>query len=353
MTNFKGIVIEDPDDSTKIARVTDEGALYVADFKAQISKGEVAGHENFRALGYNSSIGATLEDITESGIDVPLPNTARGLEVLSSAAADAGVLLSSGTATGGSATTLVDSGADFVTDGIAAGDLVLNDEDGSTAIVLTVDDLNTLTFTTPLPNGDIFDSGDAYRLVDDSAGGVGAKVVEVHALDSNFDPFDEFVILNGITPVGMVSSAIRINNFHSMFVGVAGGVSSGNIDVREIAVPANIMNRIGAGGNMTLQCFHTVPNGKVMFITDWSAGSSGNKPIRMILRATVDFSDRAYLPGVFQFQDIIIAQDGTTAKEFPLPLRVPCTADVKVSANIIGAGIGEGSASFGFWLEDE
>jgi hypothetical protein len=54
---------------------------------------------------------------------------------------------STGTATGGSTTQIVDSGADFVTDGVEVGDICRNTTDGEEGIVTQVVDLNTLNVT--------------------------------------------------------------------------------------------------------------------------------------------------------------------------------------------------------------
>lgn len=56
--------------------------------------------------------------------------------------------LYSGAATGGSATTLVDSGVDFTTaPAVAVGDIVTNNVDGTTAVVTEVTNTTTLTWT--------------------------------------------------------------------------------------------------------------------------------------------------------------------------------------------------------------
>ena len=58
------------------------------------------------------------------------------------------IQMRSGTATGGSATTLVDSGVDFTTaPAVAVGDIVTNNVDGTTAVVTEVTNTTTLTWT--------------------------------------------------------------------------------------------------------------------------------------------------------------------------------------------------------------
>ena len=68
----------------------------------------------------------------------------------------------SGTATTGSVTQLIDNLADFVTDGVARGDWVINFTDQSVSEVLSVEDLNTLNIRTLSDGTDQdFDIGDA------------------------------------------------------------------------------------------------------------------------------------------------------------------------------------------------
>lgn len=72
---------------------------------------------------------------------------------------------SSGTATTGSSTQLIDNLADFVTDGVQRGDWVINFTDQSVTEVLSVVDLNTLNVRTLSDGTDNdFDIGDAYKV---------------------------------------------------------------------------------------------------------------------------------------------------------------------------------------------
>ena len=66
---------------------------------------------------------------------------------------------SSSTTDGTTADKLVDSTADFVTDGVLAGTIVYNTTDGTKATVTAVDDLNTLSVSS-----DIFVSGETYEV---------------------------------------------------------------------------------------------------------------------------------------------------------------------------------------------
>jgi len=67
---------------------------------------------------------------------------------------------------------LVDSGADFVTDGIAAGQFAYNSTDDTYSIITAVDDLNTLSL-----ERDIFVSGELYDIGTANFGGADGQVM--------------------------------------------------------------------------------------------------------------------------------------------------------------------------------
>jgi hypothetical protein len=100
---------------------------------------------------------------------------------------------SSGTHDGGNnSASLIDSGADFVNDGITRGDTVTNNADGSTADVLTVA-TNELTFRDPLTGGtdDDFDNGDGYDVY---------KTVQMTISGGNLTAVDT----DGSTPINAI-----------------------------------------------------------------------------------------------------------------------------------------------------
>jgi len=66
---------------------------------------------------------------------------------------------STGTTDATTADKLVDSAADFVTDGVSAGMVIYNTTDGTYAVVTAVDDLNTLSVS-----NDVFVSGEGYQI---------------------------------------------------------------------------------------------------------------------------------------------------------------------------------------------
>lgn len=175
-------------------------------------------------------------------------------------------------------------------------------------------------------------------------------MVEVEGLDGDYLEQSEFVITNGAGTRNLTKSYLRINTFHSMLVGTDGAVSSGTILLEDQATGLVTYSQVTVGGNMSLVCHYTVPVGKTMYITDWSASASGTKPILVILRATVDLDDRARVPGVFLYQDNYVIEASAVFKTFSLPLKVPGKSDVKTSARALSVS-GEAAASIGFWLE--
>lgn len=69
----------------------------------------------------------------------------------------------------------------------------------------------------------------------DTAAGSGARTVKLEGLDSNYAPFAETIILNGVTPVPLVNtSVVAINKFFVVTAG-SGLVNAGTVDVRTVS----------------------------------------------------------------------------------------------------------------------
>lgn len=164
----------------------------------------------------------------------------------------------------------------------------------------------------------------------DTAAGTGVRTVEIHGLDANFDEREETVTLNGLAAVALSGTWIRINHVHAETVG-SGGVAAGNINVQS---GGTVYDMISAGGNSSLQCHFTIPNGKTGFILGWNASAitgAGGTKARLLLQATADW-DHSLTPDVFSFQDVIIQNNGGNYRSFPLPILVPSRTDIKASA---------------------
>lgn len=317
-----------------------------------MAEGNISGHTPVHVFGYNDGVADTLEDVTELGVDItPVPASAITMEIDSSAVADAGTVLSSGTATGGSATTLIDTGATFSSDGVAVGDFVANDTTMGHGVVLTIDSETQITLRDAFEEDGVFSVGDAYRVV--TAASTGASVIEVHTLDANFAEQSQFVVTNGQTAVAMTGTHIRVNNAHVMHKGTGAG-AAGDITVQ--AVGGTVYSKVSAGGNMTLQCFYTISAGKKGYLVGWMGGISStnvNTTGRIILRATADFADRGLIPGVFHYLDVMSGGGSSTPREFKLPYELPAKCDIKISAQRTqGAAAMVASGSIELWTED-
>lgn len=318
-----------------------------------LAEGNIAGHSPVHLFGYNDAVGDTLDDITELGVAItPIPASAIAMEVDSTDVTDAGTVEASGTATGGSTTTLIDTGATFVDDTITAGEFVAHDTDMSYGIVASIDSQTQITLREALTGGATFASGDAYRVI--SADAAGSAVVEAHTLDADFAEQSQFVVMNGQTAVAMTGTHIRVNNFHVMHKGTA-AVAAGDLTVQSVG-GGTVYSKISAGLNMTLQCHYTVPAGKKAFITNWMAGISStnnNTTGRIFLRATADFSDRGLIPGIFHLHDVMSGGGASTPRIFNMPYELPAKCDIKVSAQRTqGAAAMVGSGNVELWLED-
>ena len=218
------------------------------------------------------------------------PVVAETLETFSSAAADAGTLLSSGTATGGSATTLIDTWATFSTDTVAIWDVLINDTlvdhwiiTGVTETTLTVERMR---------DGSTNVSGNAYRVATQAS--TWTPVVKlVKMLDSTWAEASEYIILNWVTWVDTIWTYIRHNRARCTW-----GTNIWSITTRQKTTTANITMVLPIGYNSTMIAAYTVPAGKSAQITDWFATLSKKQAwfsnVRLMFRSVND---------VFQVQE--------------------------------------------------
>jgi len=238
------------------------------DYYMEVAKGNVAGTSKVHKYGRNPDIdiASGFEAIwdgggTYTGHDCIVAET---LETYSSSALDVGTLVSSGTATGGTATTLVDTGATFVSDGVVVGDLLLDDTHLDHAILTGVTE-TTLTFRLMhlLNEATV---GDAYRVVTQAS--TGSAVVKLgFLLDNDFaNETSEFIILNGTTPVDTVGTYLRHSRGKTYL-----GTNAGDITTRQKTTTANVTMILPIGYNSTMTAAYTIPAGKRAFIVDWFA----------------------------------------------------------------------------------
>ena len=250
-----------------------------SDFMLELAMGNKTGMSQINKFGRNPEIdsGTTPEDIWDAGgLWVP-PTTFRLHNIASTSDNDTGTLVSTGTATGGSTTTLIDTGATFQTDGVVAGDAVLNDTNIDHSIVASVDSETQLTLeSTHHANqkGSIgFNSGDTYRVVTPAS--TGASVIHVYGLDENFNEKEEFIILDG-NPAGAGSNVPTVNTYWRVYrMHLDGAASRVTNNVGTITATAQtdntVQSTISIGLGQSLQAIYTIPNGKTGYMTHFSA----------------------------------------------------------------------------------
>lgn len=166
----------------------------------------------------------------------------------------------------------------------------------------------------------------------DSLAGTGIQKIIIHYLDTNYLEKTEIVNMNGITPVSTVATNIlRINAMHAMQQGT-GGTSAGAISLKNLAGTITY-GYMSVGVSTARQAIYTVPAGKYGYISHWQASSgavSGSHFTAVRLRATAHES--VLLPGVFLVVDEVGTLNNGYNITLPIPIRIPPTTDVKMSA---------------------
>lgn len=286
------IIGQDPSDSYVNTSVNEAGALIVGSFGTEVSRGLYNGYSISTKFGRNPEVdtGSAPEDLWNGGGSYTGFDTDgnQNLETLSANAADSGSLVSSGTATGGSSTTLVDSGATFVTDGAAVGDCVILDNKSAHGFItsLTETTLTIREWMLETTNGITAESGDTYRVATVSS--TGAGVVKW------VDPMDEdravqspvYVIMNGTTAVTTTGNFDRLTRGRVIYGGTNG--QEGVITARQ-ASTGTVFAQMPTFGQTTIGAF-TVPAEKVCLIKRIlvsivrSNGSAGSATILLNVR---------------------------------------------------------------------
>lgn len=131
----------------------------------------------------------------------------------------------------------------------------------------------------PVAGDDIWEGGGAYPFqfaatkmealsasANDTAAGTGARTFTISGLDTNFNPLNETLTLNGVTPVQTVGSYTRINSFMIATAG-SGNVNAGDVTLR-VAGAGATQAIARAGFGYAKQAVFTVPNGFTLLVTD-------------------------------------------------------------------------------------
>jgi hypothetical protein len=323
-----------------------------------IGEGNISGHMCWEKIGYNPVVTNVEEEVWSYGGKYAFSKGEALLEVVSSDnTQDIGSNIHSGTSTGGSTTTLVDTGADFTAGTpVAVYDCVILDKSGASpeyGFVTAVTDANTLTIAGGFSNGGSGDARD-YIVVDRSAH-TGAHAVLISYLDEDYVQHKEIVITNGTTEVRTINADYyRVND---MFVIAAGSLEHclGNISLRDLA-NTPIYSYITAGYTRARSAVFTVKDGITLYITSmnmsWSSPNDSKvQSARMILRANM-------LPSGFQtglifysLAEVMVTNQDVQVK-FDCPLKIETGTDFVVSCiSMNAAGTGPANVILRGWTE--
>jgi len=167
--------------------------------------------------------------------------------------------------------------------------------------------------------------------------GTGIQKVRVTYLTSTYAAGTATFDMAGTAAAGTISDAIRVNSIRATQVGSAGAAvgtvtaQAGGITYRQIEP---LFTR---GRGLT----YTVPLGKTLYITSIAVSSgytTAGKVVRWIGRAQVDDNDTSTKINFFQPFFEALTEDASFIRDFEVPVKIPATADLKVSATSNGAG---------------
>lgn len=123
----------------------------------------------------------------------------------------------------------------------------------------------------------------------DAAAGTGMRTVFISGLDSSWNEVSETVTLNGTTDVTTVNTYWRITRMYGASWGT-GRVNAGKITATG-TTDANVMAAIADNGtNQTQMACYTVPDGKTLYVDQYSASlrrnsaSGANATVQLITR---------------------------------------------------------------------
>lgn len=288
------LVGKDVNGTYRNVNVNELGALLAGDFGTEVARGVYPGFTLDTKYGRNSSVNIGQEEDVWNGSTLYTGHNCTDAETLaltSTDANDVGSLVTSGTSTGGSLTTLVDSGATFITNSVSVGDLVINDTQKIHGIISSVDSETQVTvycFSDGDLDGYTFNSGETYRIA--NATSTGAAVIRLSSLLLvDYAKTVEYVILNGTNTVNTNGSYIRQARGTIELSG-SSDTNEGEITARQSTTTANITMVMPASSGQTAIACDTVPKGEIWIIKRLycamgrASGAAGSADVRFKTR---------------------------------------------------------------------
>lgn len=175
----------------------------------------------------------------------------------------------------------------------------------------------------------------------DAAAGTGMRQMQVIGLDADYNEISEVVTMNGVTPVALANSYLRLNRAQIVSAG-SGRVNAGTVTIRETG-GGQTRGSMRAGYGIMRQAIYTVPAGYSLAVCATTMS---------ILRNTGGAYDATFVeffqsPSGFYRQTLEIAVDAAPMEIIkPVPILIPEKWDFAIRCTGVSANDMEVSASF-------
>lgn len=244
-----------------------------------IAEGNITNHQSWAKYGYTGTMNTTESDIWSGAGVINFPLIADGWDVLSANAADGGISIFDGTSTGGTATSLIDTGKNFNGGtAVEVGDCIILDKAADGGRTPEWGYVTAITGNTELEVLGGFSSGGtgfgtagrAYYILNknDATGAAktGAQAVKVEFLKADYSTGSEIVILLASNARNLVQTdTLRVNSFRVIATGSA-NKSAGALSLRLEGGARTVYSYITAGYTRARNIAYTVPLGKTLYI---------------------------------------------------------------------------------------
>lgn len=168
-----------------------------------------------------------------------------------------------------------------------------------------------------------FETSAAVATIDSNLANAGCDI-EIQGLDGNYNEVTETVTLDSSGDATTTQTFLRINRAF-----VSGNTATSNV-VR-IQINGSNQAQIDVAHQQTMQAIYTVPAGKTAFLHLISMGLlTKDKDVEARLAVT-EFG------GVERTRDYLTFSTNFIEKNFPIPLKFPEKADIKLQAKVTGS----------------
>ncbi|MBW2688326.1 MAG: hypothetical protein JRC99_00155 [Deltaproteobacteria bacterium] len=274
----------------------------------------------------------TIWEVSPTG-KIVFPTAARLHDMVSTSATDTGTLISTGTVDTGGVTSLIDSSATFVTDGVSLRDAIVNDTNLEHGVVISVVSETELIIQSHRGRG--FTENDTYRIV--NAGSTGISILHIFGLSQDMEYVEEYVILNGLTAVPTVRTYWRINRMSiSGSPGISGCTNEGDITATA-AVDGTITIKLTAGTGSSKQAIYTVGLGHDLFLLQYNAAF--NKSVNLTGAVDISLKEALFSPldgggcKTIEYRGLNMAGSSTFEHAFLPYKKIPELTDIWMEAS--------------------